>query len=134
MHREENDANKRFLMSSCRRSTYVSTHSDLKLKITFGNCKDNVHTLCCTCLGRCCFGLETRVTIKISTHPFNFFFLHPHENPVNIYRIARMGRNFDDYPGFQSFRSWANTYAQDCNNQLQKKKSELLLVDLGGPK
>ena len=42
MHREENDANKRFLMSSCRRRTYVSTHSDLKLKITFGNCKDNV--------------------------------------------------------------------------------------------
>ena len=25
-----------------------------------------------------------------------------------------MGRNFDDYPGFQPFRSWANTYAQDC--------------------
>ena len=28
--------------------------------------------------------------------------------------IARMGQNFDDYPGFQPFRSWANTYAQDC--------------------
>ena len=28
--------------------------------------------------------------------------------------IARMGRNFDDNPGFQPFRSWANTYAQDC--------------------
>ena len=26
-----------------------------------------------------------------------------------------MGRNFDDYPGCQPFRSWANTYAQDCN-------------------
>ena len=25
-----------------------------------------------------------------------------------------MGRNFDDYPGFLPFRSWANTYAQDC--------------------
>ena len=25
-----------------------------------------------------------------------------------------MGQNFDDYPGFQPFRSWANTYAQDC--------------------
>ena len=25
-----------------------------------------------------------------------------------------MGRNFDDYPGFQPFRSWENTYAQDC--------------------
>ena len=28
--------------------------------------------------------------------------------------VARMGRNFDDYPGFQPMRSWANTYAQDC--------------------
>ena len=28
---------------------------------------------------------------------------------------ARMGRNFDDFPGFQPFRSWANTYAQDCS-------------------
>ena len=27
---------------------------------------------------------------------------------------ARMGRNFVDYSGFQPFRSWANTYAQDC--------------------
>ena len=24
--------------------------------------------------------------------------------------VARMGRNFDDYPGFQPMRSWANTY------------------------
>jgi hypothetical protein len=32
-------------------------------------------------LRRCCLGLETRV--------------------VNIYRIARMDQNFDDYPGFQ---------------------------------
>jgi hypothetical protein len=23
---------------------------------------------------------------------------------------------FDDYPGFQPMRSWANTYAQDCKN------------------
>ena len=26
-----------------------------------------------------------------------------------------MGQTFDDYPGFQPMRSWANTYAQDCN-------------------
>ena len=26
------------------------------------------------------------------------------------------GRNFDDYPGFQPMRSWANTYAQDCTS------------------
>ena len=29
--------------------------------------------------------------------------------------LAGMGWNFDDYPGFQPMRSWANTYAQDCN-------------------
>ena len=28
-----------------------------------------------------------------------------------------MSRNFDDYPGFQPFRSWANTYAQDCRDR-----------------
>ena len=28
--------------------------------------------------------------------------------------VARMGRKFDDYPGFQPMRFWANTYAQDC--------------------
>ena len=27
-----------------------------------------------------------------------------------------MGQNFDDYPGFQPMRSWANTYAQDCKD------------------
>ena len=32
--------------------------------------------------------------------------------------IARIGRNFDDYPGFHPFRSWANTYAQDCSRPL----------------
>ena len=25
-----------------------------------------------------------------------------------------MGQSFDDYSGFHPFRSWANTYAQDC--------------------
>ena len=35
-----------------------------------------------------------------------------------------MGRNFDDYPGFQPFRAWANIYAQDCTikTYLQYKK------------
>ena len=27
-----------------------------------------------------------------------------------------MGRNFDDYPGFQPMRSWINTYAKDCRS------------------
>ena len=47
---------------------------------------------------------------------FRFFFLFC-LIPWKIVKgswIARMGRNFDDYPGFQPFRSWANTYAQDC--------------------
>ena len=45
----------------------------------------------------------------------DFFFkkkkmLHPLKSSQKF-----LGRNFDDYPGFQPFRSWANTYAQDCN-------------------
>ena len=35
-----------------------------------------------------------------------------------------MGRNFDDYPGVQPFRSWANTYAQDCNQPLFSEANE----------
>ena len=84
--------------------------------------------------------LETRVIIKISTHPccprnwlifmgmkqkknylipirirpnffakisgigpFNYFFFASSPwKSVNIYRVARIFRNFDDYPGFQS--------------------------------
>ena len=39
-----------------------------------------------------------------------------------------MGRNFDDYPGFQPFRSWANTYAQDCKYiELPEKMSNWLI-------
>ena len=39
-----------------------------------------------------------------------------------------MGRNFDDYPGLQPMRSWANTYAQHCNitfktESIMRKKS-----------
>jgi hypothetical protein len=30
-----------------------------------------------------------------------FCFASSKRKSVNIYRIARMGRNFDDYPGFQ---------------------------------
>ena len=33
--------------------------------------------------------------------------------------VARMGRNFDDYPGVQPKRSWANTYAQDCSKLIK---------------
>ena len=30
--------------------------------------------------------------------------------------VARMGQNFDDYPGFKPKRPLANTYAQDCRD------------------
>ena len=36
-----------------------------------------------------------------------------------------MCRNFDDYPGFQPFRSWANTYAQDCMKSYQTLVTKL---------
>ena len=49
-----------------------------------------------------------------------FFFLHPHEKAFKVSWVARMGRNFDDYSGFQPMRSWANTYAQDCRSFGQK--------------
>ena len=48
-----------------------------------------------------------------------FFCLIPWKK-VKVSWIAGMGRNFDDYPGFQLFRSWANTYAQDCTCFWQK--------------
>ena len=44
-----------------------------------------------------------------------FFFATSQWKSVNIYRIFwRIFRNFDDYPGFQPMRSWANTCAQVC--------------------
>ena len=48
--------------------------------------------------------------------------------------IARMGQNFDDYPGFQPFRSWANTYAQDCifkqNFMCREQKHHCVLIKI----
>ena len=32
----------------------------------------------------------------------------------NIYRLARMGRNFDDYPGFQPKTTFMYYFAHDC--------------------
>ena len=50
-----------------------------------------------------------------------FFFAQSHEKQSNVFEyFARMGRKFDDYPGFQQMRSWANTYAQDCMYYLSK--------------
>ena len=35
-----------------------------------------------------------------------------------------MGKNFDDNPGFQLFRSWANNYAQDCTYEKRELRLE----------
>ena len=42
-----------------------------------------------------------------------FFALSPWKS-VNIYRLARMGRNFDDYPGFQPKTTFLCYYAHNC--------------------
>ena len=34
-----------------------------------------------------------------------------------------MGQNFDDYPGFQPMRSWANTYVEFSLNEVSKYSS-----------
>ena len=41
-----------------------------------------------------------------------------------------MGRNFDDYPGFQPMRSWANTYAQDCSSLCQSGEEIAYLLQV----
>ena len=53
---------------------------------------------------------------NIKKHFFSifFFFCLVPWKAVRGSWVARMGRNFDVYPGFQPMRSWANTYAQDC--------------------
>ena len=37
-----------------------------------------------------------------------FFFASSPWKPVNIYNVARMGRNFADYPGLQQKSKWAH--------------------------
>ena len=36
---------------------------------------------------------------------------------VKIYRLARMGRNFDDYPGFQPKTTFMYYFAHDCKRE-----------------
>ena len=45
---------------------------------------------------------------------FFFFFASSPWKSVNIYRLARMGRNFDDYPGFQPKTTFMYYFAHDC--------------------
>ena len=56
---------------------------------------------------------------------FILFFASSPWKSVNIYGVGRMGQKFDDYPGFQSMRSWANTYAQDCSTFIILKNWKL---------
>ena len=59
-----------------------------------------------------------------------FFFCFIPWKVVKASWIARMGRNFDYYSGFQPFRTWANTYAQDCTG---KSFSEALILASTNP-
>ena len=46
--------------------------------------------------------------------PIPFFFPSSRWKSVNIYRLARLGRNFDDYPGFQPKTTFMYYFAHDC--------------------
>ena len=63
---------------------------------------------------------ELTVLKLILSRPFWIFFSFIQWKAVKFSWVARMGRNFDNYPGFQPMRSWANTYAQDCNSTVRK--------------
>ena len=60
--------------------------------------------------------LVTLVTENLESIPkIHFSFASSPWKAVKVSWVARMERNFDDYPGFHPMRSWANTYyAQDC--------------------
>ena len=53
-----------------------------------------------------------------------FFCLIPWKAVKGSWR-ARMGLNFDDYPGFQPMRSLANTNAHDC-----RKCQQMIMVNI----
>ena len=57
-----------FLMEFVLSNTFV----DNQILLHLSKCS----TLCCISLGRCCFGLETRVIIKISKNPSKY--------PINV--------------------------------------------------
>ena len=77
------------------------------------------------------FCLETRVIIKISTHPwyprnfdqfswvghFGFFFASSPWKLVKLSWVSRMGRNFDDYPGFQPKISPPKHFSRQCSSE-----------------
>ena len=58
------------------------------------------------------------ITSSMLYSPVHYFFCIIPWSAVKDFWVARMGQNFDDYPGFQPMRSWANNYAQDCKTDL----------------
>ena len=48
------------------------------------------------------------------------FFASSPWKSVNNYRLARMGRNFDDYPGFQPKTTFLYYYAHHCTSVLKR--------------
>ena len=77
-----------------------------------------IHTLCCICLCRCCFELETRIIIKISTHPCyqrNFDWLWWDRAKKILWKDFKMADskklNFKNPPilniFFKNFRDWS---------------------------
>ena len=66
---------------------------------------------------------------------FDFFlfqkkkcFVFSYEKQPWLYRLARMGRNFDDYPGFQPKTTFMYYFAHDC------KYSTVNTIRLLGPR
>ena len=57
-----------------------------------------------------------RLTQRALTRPekFSFFFPSSPLKSVKIYRLARIGQNFDDYPGFQPKTTFMYYFAHDC--------------------
>ena len=56
-----------------------------------------------------------------------FFFASSPWKLVNIYRLARMGQNFDDYPGFQPIYKYNVTTAG--RNRVKKFEYVNLILD-----
>ena len=54
-------------------------------------------------------------TLKFLSRPFWFFFASSPWKSVNIYNVARMGRNFYDYPGLQQKSKCAHISVTQCN-------------------
>ena len=60
---------------------------------------------------------ELKISVRVKGWAIfkkKFFFASSPWKSVNIYRLPRMGRNFDDYPGFQPKITFLYYYLHDC--------------------